>query len=70
MIQLTIFTGTIFLSQLLVCEILGIIERKPGFEWLTWGLGAIFFIVLIVTVIDLNIKYRKHREEMNKLLNR
>jgi len=62
MLQLNIFTGVLFFTQLFVCEIAGIVQRKPGYEWITWACGVAFFSVLISTIVLKIMKNRRERK--------
>jgi len=63
MLQLNIFTGILFFSQLFICEITGIAQRKPGYEWVTWVCGVIFLSVFISTIILKSLEIRRKKQK-------
>lgn len=47
--NITELTGIVFVTQLLT-EVFGIIQRKPGFEWVVPVCGTAFAISVLYTV--------------------
>ena len=52
----TQITGIVFLSQF-VLEASGVIQRKPGWEWVVPAFGAAFFAAFIWTVVLITKEY-------------
>jgi hypothetical protein len=46
----TQLTGIVFLTQILA-EVSGIVQRKPGFEWVLPTCGAAFALAMLYAVV-------------------
>jgi len=58
--QLTIITGVVFVSQLIL-EISGLITRKPDFGWIIYACAGAFILSIFysIVLILLNVRHDK-----------